>query len=64
MEGTDLAGELVMDRDRMAAELGRCGIDPKNPSGGFEILLQLNAAAGSVRSATVLGRRCHPALAR
>jgi hypothetical protein len=58
MEGTDLAGELALNPERMAPELHRCGINPTNPAGRFEILLHLNATAGSA-SASVLARRCH-----
>jgi hypothetical protein len=58
MEGTDLAGELALNPDRMATELRRCGIDPANPSGRFEILLRLDATAGSASASAVLARRC------
>lgn len=58
MEGTDLAGEMALNPERMAAELRRCGIDPGKPGGRFEILLRLNTTAGSARSSAVLATRC------
>jgi hypothetical protein len=63
MEGTDVAGSLaVMRPEELAAVLRRCGIDPTNPSGRFEILLRLDATAGSARASSILATRCHASL--
>ena len=59
MEGTDIAGNLAITRpEELAAELRRCGIEPTNPLAHFEILLRLDATAGSARSSSVLATRC------
>lgn len=58
MEGTELAGALALNPERMATELRHCGIDPNNPAGRFEILLRLNTTAGSARSSAVVASRC------
>jgi len=58
MEGTDLAGELALNPEQMAAELRACGLNPSNPAGRFEILLRLNTTAGSARASAILARRC------
>lgn len=58
MEGTDLAAGLALNPDAMTAHLQGCGIDPTNPAGRFEILLRLNATAGSASSSTVLAVHC------
>jgi hypothetical protein len=45
-EGTEAAGKLVNNLPRLDATLKRCGIRPSGPE-HFEILLRLNALAGS-----------------
>jgi hypothetical protein len=61
MEGTDVAGSLAMKRpEELAAVLRSCGIDPTNPSARFEILLRLDATAGSALKSSVLATRCRP----
>ena len=45
-EGTEAAGKLVSDPPRLATMLKKCGIRPQGPD-HFEILLRLNALAGS-----------------
>jgi hypothetical protein len=59
MEGTDVAGSLAITRpDELAAVLRRCGIDPTDPSSRFEILLRLDATAGSALTSSILATRC------
>jgi len=59
MEGTDVAGGLALTRTaELAAALSRCGIDPARPSGTFEILLHLDATAGSASKSSILATRC------
>jgi len=59
MEGTDVAGSLAMTRpEELAGVLRGCGIDPTNPSARFEILLRLNATAGSALKSSILATRC------
>jgi hypothetical protein len=59
MEGTDVAASLAVTRtDELAAELRRCGIDPSRSTGQFEILLRLDATAGSNRASKILTTRC------
>jgi hypothetical protein len=59
MEGTDVAGSLAMTQpEELAIVLRRCGIDPTNPSARFEILLRLDATAGSALASSILATRC------
>ncbi|MCE5307932.1 MAG: hypothetical protein LLG20_09825 [Acidobacteriales bacterium] len=59
MEGTDVAGNLAMTRpDELAAVLRGCGIQPTDLSARFEILLRLDATAGSTVKSSVLATRC------
>lgn len=58
MEGTDLAGALALNPDRLSTELKACGISPTNPQARFEILLRLRTTGGSAQTSSVLARRC------
>ncbi len=59
MEGTDVAGSLAITRpEELATVLRRCGIEPTNPSARFEILLRLDATAGSAVTSSILATRC------
>lgn len=59
MEGTDVAGSLAITRpDELGTVLRRCGIDPTNPTARFEILLRLDATAGSALASSILATRC------
>ena len=59
MEGTDVAGNLAITRpDELAAALRGCGIEPTDPSGRFEVLLRLDATAGSTVKSSILATRC------
>jgi len=59
MEGTEVAGTLALTRtEELAGILRRCGLDPASPTGTFEILLRLDAAAGSALKSSVLATRC------
>lgn len=58
MEGTDVAAQLALDGERLALELRKCGADPLSPRTRFELLLRLQATAGSTRRSEVLARRC------
>lgn len=46
-EGTEAAGRLVTDTNRLTAALRRCGISPTDSLRHFELLLKLNTMAGS-----------------
>jgi hypothetical protein len=59
MEGTDLAGNLALNPEALSARLRGCGLDPARPAGSFEILLRLNATAGSARSSTIISVHCN-----
>jgi hypothetical protein len=56
-EGTEAAGKLVTDLPRFNAVLQRCGIAHLNPPQEFEVLLQLDALAGSPHQVDVPA--CH-----
>jgi hypothetical protein len=58
MEGTDLAAGLALNTEAMESRMRGCGLDPTKASGSFEILLKLNATAGSVSSSTVIATHC------
>ncbi|MCX6621033.1 MAG: hypothetical protein NTY38_08110 [Acidobacteria bacterium] len=61
MEGTDVAGSLAITRpEELAGELRRCGLDPTKATGEFEILLRLDATAGSARTSSIIATRCRP----
>jgi hypothetical protein len=46
-EGTEAAGRLVTDRERLLRALQFCGISPRGPAPDFELLLHLHTMAGS-----------------
>jgi hypothetical protein len=56
-EGTEAAGRLVTDPDRLANALHGCGIHPGGPLKHFEILLRLSTMAGSPTNVNVIA--CH-----
>jgi hypothetical protein len=56
-EGTEAAGRLVTDPDRLANALRGCGIHPGGPLKHFEILLRLSTMAGSPTNVQVIA--CH-----
>lgn len=56
-EGTEAAGRLVTDRQRLLQALQFCGISPRGPSPDFELLLHLHTMAGS--PSTVDLAACH-----
>jgi hypothetical protein len=56
-EGTEAAGRLVTDPDRLANALRGCGIHPDGPLKHFEILLRLSTMAGSPTNVQVIA--CH-----
>jgi hypothetical protein len=55
-EGTEAAGKLVTDLPRLDTMLTKCGIHHSGPK-HFEILLRLNALAGSPSDVDALGCR-------
>jgi hypothetical protein len=59
MEGTDVAGEIAFDTERLAGVLRGCGISPDNPNARFELLLRLRATAGMARAHQILTVHCH-----
>lgn len=61
MEGTEMAGELALDGDKLAPILRGCGVAISDPVARFEILLRLDVTAGSRRNAGVLATRCSAA---
>lgn len=60
MEGTDLAGALSLDQPNLSAALRSCNLDTSVPDAHFELLLELNSTAGSIRSSKVVSRYCAP----
>ena len=60
MEGTDVAGALALNPAALRRELRLCGLDPSKPNSHFEILMQLRATAGGVRSSGIIARSCTP----
>ncbi len=59
-EGTQEAGEFVMNRERFTEALKKIGVDPYGPVRHFEILLKLDAVAGSSYHSEVLSYRLIP----
>ncbi|MGB7267782.1 MAG: hypothetical protein WBC92_19850 [Terracidiphilus sp.] len=56
-EGTQAAGILVTDPARLSAAIRTCGISPAGPIKHFEILLRVNAMAGTPSQFDVIA--CH-----
>ena len=56
-EGTEAAGELVTNRQRLSAALRQCGISSASPVTHFQLLLRLNTMAGSPSNVDVVA--CH-----
>ncbi len=56
-EGTQAAGILVTDPARLSAAIRTCGIPPAGPIKHFEILLRVNAMAGTPNQFDVIA--CH-----
>jgi hypothetical protein len=56
-EGTQAAGEFISDENRASAALKAMGIDPAGPPRYFEILLKVQAIAGSPSRSSVLAAR-------
>lgn len=56
-EGTEAAGHIVSDRERLLAALEFCGISPRTRARDFELLLRLHTMAGS--PSTVEMAACH-----
>jgi hypothetical protein len=56
-EGTQAAGILVTDPARLSAAIRTCGISPAGPIKHFEILLRVNAMAGTPNQFDVMA--CH-----
>jgi hypothetical protein len=56
-EGTEAAGELIVDLPRLSTALQNCGIPPSGPVKHFEMLLRVNMMAGSPNSTEVIA--CH-----
>jgi hypothetical protein len=56
-EGTEAAGNFVVDVTRLATALQNCGISPSGPVRHFEILLRINMMAGVPNKSDVLA--CH-----
>lgn len=55
MEGTEAAGELAFDTERLAAILQKAGISPASrPPQPFEILLRLTSMAGAASSSEIV----------
>jgi hypothetical protein len=46
-EGTEAAGKLITDQERLDEALRKCDISPRGPPHHFEILLRVNTLAGS-----------------
>jgi hypothetical protein len=59
MEGTDLAGDLALNVESLAAILRGCGISATDRNARFELLLRLHAMAGDARGHEVLAVHCH-----
>jgi hypothetical protein len=56
-EGTEAAGEFVVDLPRFSKALQNCGIEPSGPLRHFEMLLRVNIMAGLPNSSDVMA--CH-----
>jgi len=56
-EGTEAAGKLATDSDRLTPVLRACGFSPSGPLQHFELLLRLNSMAGSPNDISVIA--CH-----
>jgi S-layer like family, C-terminal region len=56
-EGTEAAGELVTNRQKLSAALRQCGISSASPVTHFQLLLRLNTMAGSPSNVDVVA--CH-----
>lgn len=56
-EGTEGAGQFVTNHAEFARTLQGHGIDPRNPAGDFEMLLQVSTMAGSTARIQVVA--CH-----
>jgi hypothetical protein len=56
-EGTEAAGHIVSDRERLLTALEFCGISPRTRAQDFELLLRLHTMAGS--PSTVEMAACH-----
>ncbi len=59
-EGTQAAGEFISDETRASKALRDMGIDPAGPPRYFEILLKVQAVAGSPSQSAVLAARVVP----
>ncbi len=59
-EGTEAAGEFIIDPKRTTAALKAMGIDPTGPPRYFEILLEAKAIAGSASQSRILASRLIP----
>jgi hypothetical protein len=59
-EGTQAAGEFIADEKQASRTLRGMGIDPAGPPRYFEILLKVQAVAGSPSRSAVLARRIVP----
>jgi hypothetical protein len=61
MEGTEAAGELAFDSERLSGILSRAGINPSaRPAQPFEILLRLTSMAGAASSSEIVLARPIP----
>jgi hypothetical protein len=56
-EGTEAAGEFIIDEARVSAALKAIGIDPAGRPRHFEILLEAKTIAGSASKSTILASR-------
>lgn len=56
-EGTEAAGKLLNDNDRLRSTLIKCGVNPATSKQNFEILLHLNTLAGSPSNVDTIA--CH-----
>jgi hypothetical protein len=61
MEGTEAAGELAFDTERLSSILAKAGISPAaRPAQPFEILLKLTSMAGAASSSEIVLARPLP----
>ncbi len=56
-EGTEAAGEFILDRARTVSALRSIGIDPAGPPRYFEMLLDVNAIAGTASHSHIVAAR-------
>jgi hypothetical protein len=56
-EGTEAAGKLATDPDRLAPLLRACGVQPSGPPQHFELLFRFSSMAGSPSDISVVA--CH-----